>query len=129
MLLFPYSNTNSILLPAHTPCRDTSGNPKMINIGRSIYKDADCLVLVYDITSRESFTALDTFWDSYLAYAQPYEPDEFPVLLVGNKCDLNDRRAVPLEEVCHGLVVGDTILVHVTHPTLYPIKPLSQPIL
>ena len=76
----------------------------MINIGRSIYKDADCLVLVYDITSRESFTALDTFWDSYLAYAQPYEPDEFPVLLVGNKCDLNDRRAVPLEEVGHGVV-------------------------
>ena len=78
---------------------DTSGNPKMINIGRSIYKDADCLILVYDITSRESFTSLDTFWDSYIAYAQPYEPDEFPVLLVGNKCDLNDRRAVPLEEV------------------------------
>jgi len=78
---------------------DTSGNPKMINIGRSIYKDADCLVLVYDITSRESFAALDTFWDSYIAYAQPFEPDEFPALLVGNKCDLNDRRAVPLEEV------------------------------
>ena len=78
---------------------DTSGNPKVISIGRSIYKDADCLVLVYDITSRESFVALDTFWDSYLAYAQPFEPDEFPALLVGNKCDLNDRRAVPLEEV------------------------------
>ena len=78
----------------------------MINIGRSIYKDADCLVLVYDITSRESFTALDTFWDSYLAYAQPYEPDEFPVLLVGNKCDLNDRRAVPLEEVYYVVVVS-----------------------
>jgi small GTP-binding protein len=78
---------------------DTSGNPKMINIGRSIYKDSDCLILVYDITSRESFHALDTFWDSYIAYAQPPEPDDFPVLLVGNKTDLNDRRAVPLEEV------------------------------
>ena len=31
--------------------------------------------------------------------AEPFEPDEFPVLLVGNKCDLSDRRAVTLEEV------------------------------
>ena len=31
--------------------------------------------------------------------AEPFEPEEFPVLLVGNKCDLSDRRAVTLEEV------------------------------
>jgi GTPase SAR1 family protein len=82
-----------------SPSGDDAIPHTSVNIGRSIYKDADCLVLVYDITSRESFAALDTFWDSYIAYAQPFEPDEFPALLVGNKCDLNDRRAVPLEEV------------------------------
>ena len=78
---------------------DTSGNPKMITIGRSIYKDADCLIMVFDITSKESFLSLETYWDCYLAYAQPYEPDEFPVLLVGNKSDLNERRAVSMEEI------------------------------
>lgn len=66
---------------------------------RSIYKNADCLVLVYDITSRESFDALKLYWSSYIMYGRPYEQDEFPCLLVGNKCDLGDRRAVPLEEV------------------------------
>jgi GTPase SAR1 family protein len=70
---------------------DISGNPKMFSIGRSIYKDADCLILVYDITSKSSFLALETYWENYLAYAQPFEPDEFPVLLVGD--DDNDDDA------------------------------------
>lgn len=78
---------------------DSAGDLKMMNIARSIYKDADCLVLVYDISSRESFEALETYWENYLQYGQPLEQDEFPALLVGNKCDLNDKRAVPLEEV------------------------------
>jgi Ras-related protein Rab-7A len=78
---------------------DTSGDPKMVGMGRQIYKESDCLVLVYDISSRSSFEALETYWDNYLQYAQPYEPDDFPVILVGNKSDLSDRRAVPLEEV------------------------------
>ena len=37
--------------------------------------------------------------EHYLTNAEPFEPEEFPVLLVGNKCDLSDRRAVTLEEV------------------------------
>ena len=37
--------------------------------------------------------------DHYLKNAEPFEPEEFPVLLVGNKCDLSDKRAVTLEEV------------------------------
>ena len=78
---------------------DSAGDEKMMSIGRSLYKNADCLVLVYDITSRESFEALKLYWSSYIMYGRPYEPDEFPCLLVGNKCDLGDRRAVPMEEV------------------------------
>mmetsp|Transcript_18883 Transcript_18883/g.18197 ORF Transcript_18883/g.18197 Transcript_18883/m.18197 type:complete len:517 (+) Transcript_18883:283-1833(+) len=78
---------------------DTSGSPKMFSIGKSIYKDADCLILVYDITSKSSFLALESYWESYLALAQPLEPEKFPVLLVGNKCDLSHSRAVPLEDV------------------------------
>ena len=37
--------------------------------------------------------------DHYIKNAEPFEPEEFPVLLVGNKCDLSDKRAVTLEEV------------------------------
>jgi len=78
---------------------DSAGDHKMLNIGRSIYKNADCLVLVYDITSRESFEALEIYWNNYLLYGRPFEPDEFPCLLVGNKSDLCEKRAVSLEEV------------------------------
>lgn len=78
---------------------DTAGDERMATIGRSIYKNADCLVLVYDITDRNTFEALKLYWSNYVLYGRPFEPDEFPCVLVGNKCDLGDRRAVPLEEV------------------------------
>ena len=78
---------------------DSAGDEKTMSIGRSLYKNADCLVLVYDITSRESFESLKLYWSSYIMYGRPFEPDEFPCLLVGNKCDLGDRRAVPMEEI------------------------------
>jgi Ras-related protein Rab-7A len=78
---------------------DSAGDLKQIQVARSIYKNADCLVLVYDISNRKSFEALETYWNNYITHGQPLEPDEFPCLLVGNKCDLSDKRAVPLEEV------------------------------
>ena len=78
---------------------DSAGDLKQIHVARSIYKNADCLVLVYDISNRKSFEALETYWNNYITHGQPLEPDEFPCLLVGNKCDLSDKRAVPLEEV------------------------------
>ena len=78
---------------------DSAGDLKQIQVARSIYKNADCLVLVYDISNRKSFEALEAYWNNYITYGQHLEPDEFPCLLVGNKCDLSDKRAIPLEEV------------------------------
>lgn len=69
------------------------------NISKAIYKSADCLILVYDISSRESFIDLEAYWEHFMRYAQPTDVYEFPVLLVGNKCDLDSKRAVHIEEV------------------------------
>jgi len=91
----PLNNDKNITLQLW----DSAGDEKTLSIGRSLYKNADCLVLVYDITSRDSFEALKIYWGNYIMYGRPYEPDEFPCILVGNKCDLGDQRAVPLEEV------------------------------
>ena len=37
-------------------------------LGRGLFKGADCLLLVYDVTSRESFAALDGFYSNFLAF-------------------------------------------------------------
>jgi GTPase SAR1 family protein len=62
---------------------DSSGDLKMQNLGRTFCKNADALILVFDITSRESFDALDTYWENYISFSDTEEPDEFPALLVG----------------------------------------------
>ena len=77
---------------------DTAGDRKMISLGRSIYRNADYLILVYDITDRESFQILDVYYDNFVMYGNAEDPDAFPCLLVGNKCDVGDR-ATDLEEV------------------------------
>ena len=45
---------------------DTAGDKKMLSIGKSLYKNADGVILVYDISSRSSFRSLDVYWDNFL---------------------------------------------------------------
>jgi GTPase SAR1 family protein len=54
---------------------------------------------MYDISSRNSFNELDFHWNNFMKYASPEYIDDFPILLVGSKCDLNASRAVTMEEV------------------------------
>ena len=77
---------------------DTSGDRKMISLGRSIYRNADYLILVYDMTDKESFQALDIYYQNFMMYGNAEDPDVLPCLLVGNKCDIGER-ATDLEEV------------------------------
>ncbi len=54
---------------------------------------------MYDVTSEESFLALDSYLQDYIECREYADPGDFAVLLVGNKSDLSDKRAVSLERV------------------------------
>ena len=41
---------------------DTSGKEKYKNYARFFYKDAQVIILVYDVTNKESFNAIKNFW-------------------------------------------------------------------
>lgn len=69
---------------------DTAGQESFRSIARSYYRDAAGALLVYDITRRESFTHLGR----WLAEAQQYANQDITITLVGNKADLEHRRAV-----------------------------------
>jgi Ras-related protein Rab-2A len=69
---------------------DTAGQESFRSIARSYYRDAAGALLVYDITRRESFTHLGR----WLAEAQQYANRDITITLVGNKADLEHRRAV-----------------------------------
>jgi Ras-related protein Rab-7A len=45
---------------------DTAGQERFQSLGVAFYRGADCCVLVYDVTSANSFKSLDSWRDEFL---------------------------------------------------------------
>ena len=74
---------------------DTAGQENYRSLGRHFYKDSLIVLLVYDITNRESFDDLKTLWYNDLKrYGEKYSV----LAIVGSKCDLFENEAVSEEE-------------------------------
>ncbi|KAL8046786.1 hypothetical protein ABFS82_08G201300 [Erythranthe guttata] len=73
---------------------DTAGQETFRSITRSYYRGAAVAVLVYDITRRETFNHLA----GWLEDVRKNGNANSTVILIGNKCDLFQRRAVSIEE-------------------------------
>ena len=73
---------------------DTSGQEKFHSLASNFIKKTDGIILMYDITNRESFDTISNWWDDILNNKEK----DFPVILVGNKCDLENERMVQKEE-------------------------------
>tara|TARA_B110000208_G_C11679924_1_gene398354 strand:+ start:63 stop:851 length:789 start_codon:yes stop_codon:yes gene_type:complete len=73
---------------------DTAGQESFRSITRSYYRGAAGALLVYDITRRETFNHL-TRW---LQEARQNANSNMVIMLIGNKSDLDHRRAVSTEE-------------------------------
>ena len=74
---------------------DTAGVEKYRSITKFLYKDAQIVILVYDITRKESFNEIKDYW-----YEQIKEncPKNIIIGLAGNKCDLYKNEEVTEEE-------------------------------
>lgn len=73
---------------------DTAGQESFRSITRSYYRGAAGALLVYDITRRETFNHLAR----WLTEARQNSNSNMVVMLIGNKSDLEHRRAVSLDE-------------------------------
>ena len=74
---------------------DTCGQERYDAIWEKYYKQADGILLVFDISNKESFNKIKKF------YAQKIKDNcklNIPIILLGNKTDLNDEREVTEEE-------------------------------
>ena len=67
---------------------DTAGQERYRQITSHIYKDADGIILVFDVTSEESFNQI-TDWMEQIK--NNVSKEEINLILIGNKCDLEDR--------------------------------------
>ena len=73
---------------------DTAGQEAFRSITRSYYKNSTCAFIVYDITSRKTFDNINI----WLNECKDMCYKDVLICLVGNKCDLEGRRAVSYEE-------------------------------
>lgn len=62
---------------------DLSGQPEFLEVRNEFYKDTQGAILMFDVTSRKSFEALE----SWLREAVKFGAAKFPCILCGNKVD------------------------------------------
>ncbi|KIV93251.1 Ras-like protein [Exophiala mesophila] len=74
---------------------DTAGQEEYSAMREQYMRTGEGFLLVYSITSRQSFEEIMTFQQQILRVK---DKDYFPIILVGNKCDLESERAVSREE-------------------------------
>lgn len=71
---------------------DTAGQERFRSITQSYYRSAHAIILVYDVAAQPSFDCLP----DWLGEIETYANRRVAKILVGNKCDKEEEREVPL---------------------------------
>ncbi|KAJ7914932.1 ras family-domain-containing protein [Mycena leptocephala] len=74
---------------------DTAGQEEYGAMREQYMRSGEGFLLVYSITSRDSFEEISTFHQQILRVK---DQDSFPVIVVANKCDLEYERQVGMNE-------------------------------
>jgi Ras-related protein Rab-1A len=73
---------------------DTAGQERFRTITASYYRGSNGIIIVYDVTNRDSFDHV-SFW---IKEIERLAAPDVVKILVGNKCDLTEKRVVTTEE-------------------------------
>ncbi|KAL7712294.1 Uncharacterized protein QTN25_010075 [Entamoeba marina] len=74
-----------------------AGSERFITTIKNYYHSADVCFLLYDITNKKSFENID-FWYAHSKKNVDKYDQPFCYVLIGNKCELVNKRKVPYEE-------------------------------
>lgn len=77
---------------------DTAGQEEYSAMREQYMRTGEGFLLVYSITSRQSFEEITTFQQQILRVK---DKDYFPMVVVGNKCDLEGDRDVSRQGMQH----------------------------
>ena len=80
---------------------DTAGQERFQSLSNTFYRGADCCLIVFDITDRESYEGIDIWRNNFIESVQTYKQEQsmsedesrgdeimVPIIIVGNKSDL-----------------------------------------
>lgn len=73
---------------------DTAGQERYRSITSAYYKGAHGALVVYDITRKSSFDSVE----KWLSDLKNNGEEKMVIMVIGNKCDMETSRAVPIEE-------------------------------
>ena len=73
---------------------DTSGQERYHSLSLNFIRKSNGVVLMYDITQKHTFDTVSNWCNQIWEY----KTNDFPVILLGNKCDLENERQVQREE-------------------------------
>jgi len=76
---------------------DTAGQERYRTITTAYYRGAMGFILMYDVTNEESFNSVH----DWCTQIKTYSWDNAQVILVGNKCDMEDERVISFERGKH----------------------------
>lgn len=72
---------------------DTAGQENFKSITKSYYRDSCIVILVYDVTSIQSFNSIQWWYNDIISVIE----NNHHTLLIGNKTDLNNLRQVSFD--------------------------------
>ena len=72
---------------------DTAGQERYKSLTKSFFRNAEGVMLVYDVTNLETYENLK-FWQQSIKNNMSSDMGEIPVILIGNKIDCDDREVI-----------------------------------
>ena len=67
---------------------DTAGQERYKSITKTYFKGADCILLIYDVTNKESYDNVSMWIESIHDSIGNHETSKYIIVLIGNKIDL-----------------------------------------
>lgn len=74
---------------------DTAGQEEFTALRDQWIRECEGFVIIYSITAKTSFEQVSVFKEQVMRVK---DSDKLPIMLVGNKCDLEDKREVETHE-------------------------------
>jgi len=78
---------------------DTAGQERFQGLGTAFYRGSDGVIFVFDVTQRKSFEELEQWKKAFLIQVGQEGNDKFPMIILANKVDMEDKREVSQKEL------------------------------
>ena len=78
---------------------DTAGAERYNSMGSNFYRNSEACILVFDLTTVETFQNVETWRNEFLNTLNPPDADTYPFILLGNKSDMSNDIKVKNEDI------------------------------